>query len=450
MRNDIVPQEEFPSDFLWGCSTASYQIEGAATEDGRGKSIWDDFCSHPGKIVDSSDGSVACDSYHRYSEDISLLKSLNVGAYRFSIAWPRIQPEGKGKPNQKGLDYYSRLVDSLLAAGIEPWITLYHWDLPLPLEEAGGWPERDTAYRFQEYAEIMFESLGSRVRHWASLNEPWCSAFLGYRDGEHAPGKRDEALAIRAAHHLLLAHGLAARSFKSRKMEGKFGIVVNPSTPRPATRKQADVEAAHSASLERTALWLDPLYGRGYPAQFRDSVKPDFPIEPGDMDLISIPPDFIGINYYAEDSVIGVPSSDTNPLGFEFAKTWQEKTEMGWDVVPQGLRRLLNVIAREWSPAALFVTENGAAFPDSPDDSGRVHDARRINYLRGHLAACAGAISDGAPLKGYFAWTLMDNFEWSFGYSRKFGLASVDPHSMARKPKDSFYYYRDAIAGFRA
>lgn len=450
MGNDMVKGEEFPSDFLWGCATASYQIEGATEEDGRGKSIWDEFCGQTGKIVDASDGSIACDSYHRFADDISLMKLLNVGAYRFSIAWPRIQPGGTGKPNQKGLDYYSRLVDSLLANGIEPWVTLYHWDLPQALEESGGWPERDTAYRFQEYAEIMYKELGTRVRHWASLNEPWCSAFLGYRDGEHAPGKRDEKLAIRAAHHLLLAHGLAAGSFKSCGMAGEFGIVVNPSTPRPATRKPADIQAAYRASLERTALWLDPLFGRGYPEDYRAAIKATIPIKPGDMDLISNPPDFIGINYYSEDAVIGVPPSDKNRLGVIFAPTWQEKSEMGWDVVPQGLHRLLKFITREWSPAALYITENGAAFSDNATDTERIHDPRRVNYLQGHINACIEALSDGVPLKGYFAWTLMDNFEWSFGYSRKFGLVSVDPHTLARTPKDSFYYYRDVIAGYKA
>jgi beta-glucosidase len=448
MGDDVMRNEGFPSDFLWGCSTASYQIEGAIDVDGRGPSIWDEFCRQPGKIADGSSGIGACDSYHRYAEDISLLKSLNVGAYRFSIAWPRIQPEGKGRPDPRGLDYYSRLADALLAAGIEPWGTLYHWDLPLSLEEAGGWPNRDTAYRFRDYSAVMYEHLGARVRHWASVNEPWCSAFLGYRDGEHAPGRRDRKAAIGAVHHLLLAHGLAARSFREGGSDGEFGIIINPATPRPATRALRDVEAARRASLERTDLWLDPLCGRGYPQGYVTATSADFPVAAGDMDIISTPIDFIGINYYGEDAVVDAPCDMANPLGYAEAPTCQEKTEMGWNVVPQGLRRILGSVAGGWAPKALYITENGAAFNDGSAEPGPIRDERRIEYFRDHLRACRDAIGDGVPLKGYFAWTLMDNFEWAFGYSRKFGLVAVDPHTFVRKPKDSFYYYRDAIAGY--
>lgn len=441
-------EKNFPPDFLWGCSTASYQIEGAVDEDGRGLSIWDDFCRMPGKIADGSDGSGACDSYHRYGEDVSLLKSLNVGAYRFSIAWPRIQPDGKGAPNAKGLDYYSRLVDALLEAGIEPWVTLYHWDLPLGLERKGGWRERDTAFRFDEYASIVYRHLGARVKHWASFNELWCSAFLGYRDGEHAPGLKDDRAAYKAVHHLLLAHGLADRSFRQSGLGGEFGIIVNPDAPRPATRGPEDAAAAWRASLERTALWLDPLYGRGYPKEYMDATGAVFPIEPGDMDIIAAPLDFIGINYYGENAVTAAPKGPGNPLGYAAAKSWQEKTEMGWEVVPQGLRRILGFIDGEWSPKAFYITENGAAFSDVSCDSGRIRDTKRIEYFRGHFEACRDAIGDGVPLKGYFAWTLMDNFEWACGYSRKFGIVAVDPHTFVRTPKDSFYYYRDVIAGY--
>lgn len=438
----------FPSDFVWGCSTASYQIEGAVDEDGRGLSIWDEFSREGGRVAGGHSGARACDSYHRYREDIALLKSLNVGAYRFSIAWPRIQPEGKGKPNQKGLDYYSRLVDALLEAGIEPWAALYHWDLPLALQKEGGWPERETALRFAEYAGIIFQSLGTRVRHWVSLNEPWCSAFLGYSTGEHAPGMRDFSAATRAVHHLLLAHGLAAKAFRGGGQKGEFGLVINPATPRPASLRPEDVEAASRASIERTALWLDPVSGRGYPAAYQAAMKVRFPVLPGDMDIIASPIDFLGVNYYTEDAVAAVPQSASSPLGFVYAPTWQEKTEMGWDIVPQGLRRMLGFISEHWSPKALYVTENGAAFSDSPDESGRIHDVNRIDYLRGHIAACRDAISDGVPLEGYFAWTLMDNFEWAFGYNRKFGLAAVDPETFRRTPKDSFFYYRDVVSGF--
>jgi beta-glucosidase len=438
----------FPSDFLWGCSTASFQIEGASSEDGRGSSIWDDFCREPGKIADGSDGSGACDSYHRADEDLGLLEELGVGAYRFSIAWPRIQPEGRGPANKKGLDYYSRLVDALLARGIEPWVTLYHWDLPSALERAGGWPERDTAFRFVEYAEIMLDTLGDRVRHWASVNEPWCSAFLGYRSGEHAPGRKSADAAIRAVHHLLLAHGLSAAAFRRRGAKGEFGIIINPATPRPATRSPADIAAARRASLERTGIWLDPLWGRGYPADYATAMNAHFPIEPGDMELIASPPDFVGVNYYSEDAVKAVPPNAADPLGAAIVPTWQEKTLMNWDVVPDGLYRLLTNIAQEWAPRALHVTENGAAFRDGATSSGRIHDVGRIEYLRGHLDACRRAIAANVPLKGYFIWTLMDNFEWAWGYSQKFGIVSVDSSTFVRTPKDSFYYYRDAVAGY--
>lgn len=446
--NDTMRRDGFPSDFLWGCSTASYQIEGALDADGRGPSIWDEHCSIPGRILDGSDGSLACDSYHRWEEDIGLLRTLGVGAYRFSIAWPRIQPEGKGGALRAGLDHYSRLVDALLAGGIEPWVTLYHWDLPLALERAGGWTNRDTSYRFAKYAALMFEGLRGRVKRWISVNEPWCSAFLGYSYGEHAPGRHDPKAAIAATHHLLLAHGLASEAFGRSGAGEKFGIVINPSTPRPATRCPEDLAAARRASLERTALWLDPLFGRGYPAEYTAAAPTAFPVRDGDMRLISRPVDFVGVNYYNEEVVAAVPAGPDSPLGYRAVPSWQKKTEMDWDIVPQGLRRVLGFIAREYAPAALYVTENGAAFRDEASADGRVHDRDRIEYLRGHFLACRDAIQDGVPLKGYFLWSLMDNFEWAWGYTRKFGIAAVAPGTLERRPKDSFYYYRDAIAGF--
>ncbi|MCX7027634.1 MAG: GH1 family beta-glucosidase [Spirochaetes bacterium] len=443
LRND-----GFPSDFIWGCGTASYQIEGAAKEDGRGPSIWDEQASFSGRILDGSDGSQACDSYHRYMEDIELLKTLGVGAYRFSIAWPRIQPEGRGKPLNPGLDYYSRLVDALLEKGIEPWATLYHWDLPLALERAGGWTNRETSYRFVEYTAIMFEKLGGRVKSWTSVNEPWCSAFLGYQYGEHAPGLHDPKAAIAAVHHLLLAHGLCAQAHRDSGKGGVFGIVINPSTPRPATGCPGDLAAARRASLERTALWLDPVFGRGYPKEYTDAAPAEFPVKTGDMDLIASPVDFIGVNYYDENVVAECKPTPDAPWGYAKVPSWQEKTEMDWYIVPQGLRRVLRHISREYSPKAIYVTENGAAFKDEVSKDGGIHDPGRIDYLKSHLGACREAIVDGVPLRGYFVWSLLDNFEWAWGYTRKFGITAVEPGSFARKPKDSFYYYRDAVAGF--
>lgn len=438
----------FPDDFLWGCATSSYQIEGASDVDGRGLSIWDAFCREPGRVSKGQNGDVACDSYRRWPLDIALMADLGVDAYRFSTAWPRIQPDGRGAPNRAGLDHYSRLVDGLLAVGIEPWLTLYHWDLPLGLGQAGGWTNRETALRFGEYAAIMYRALGDRVSHWVTLNEPWCSAFLGYEYGEHAPGLRDRDAALKATHHLLLAHGHAVEAFRRENVPGEIGLVINPATPRPATRRRADHDAAARASVERTGLWLDPVFGRGYPASYLAARGAAMPALAGDMELIAAPVNFIGVNYYNEDAVAAAAPSTEHPDGYRFVPTALPKTEMGWDIVPGGLRRVLNFIHAAWPVAALYVTENGAAFHDTADGRGCVHDRERIEYHRGHLVACRDALRDGVPLRGYFAWSLLDNFEWSHGYDKTFGLVAVGPHSLERRPKDSFYWYRDAIAGY--
>jgi len=446
--DETARRDGFPGDFLWGCATSSYQIEGAVRADGRGESIWDAFCREPGRVSRGQNGDVACDSYRRWPEDLALLEGLGVDAYRFSVAWPRIQPEGRGPALRAGLDYYARLVDALLAKGIEPWITLYHWDLPLALGQAGGWTARDTAYRFADYAGIMFSELGDRVRHWTTLNEPWCSAFLGYEIGEHAPGLHDRMAALSATHHLLLAHGLAATAYREGGYEGEIGLVINPATPRPATRRAADLAAAGRAAIERTGLWLDPVFGRGYPAPYLTARGAAMPVQPGDLETIAAPVDFVGVNYYNEDAVADAPPTAAAPDGYRFVPTSIEKTEMGWDVVPQGLRRVLGYIAGAWPVKALYVTENGAAYPDALVRDGRVSDADRVAYYRGHIAACRDTLADGVPLRGYFAWSLLDNFEWSHGYDKLFGLVAVDPRTLGRRPKDSYYYYRDVIAGF--
>jgi beta-glucosidase len=436
-------------DFLWGVSTASYQIEGSTTADGRGKSIWDSFCEQPGRVKNGDSGEFACDSYRRWPEDIELLRELGVGAYRFSIAWPRVQPEGRGKPNQAGLDYYKRLADAVRAAGIEPWAALYHWDLPQTLEDSGGWPARDTALRFAEYAGLCFDALGASIRYWATFNEPWCSAFLGYASGEHAPGRRERAKAYAAAHHLLLAHGLALRSFREGGAKGSIGIVINPAKPRPATARAEDQAASERASVERTGLWLDPLFKGSYPEEHLRDHGVRMPIEPGDMALISALVDYVGVNYYNEDAVRAVPKSAAHPEGFAYVPTWQPKTAMGWDVEPEGLTRILKFMADGWPVKALYVTENGAAYEDIEDADGRIRDGQRIAYYQGHVAAIERAVAAGVPLKGYFAWTLMDNFEWAHGYDKRFGLVAVDRSTGNRVKKDSFYYYRDAVAGYR-
>jgi len=434
----------FPSDFIWGCSTASFQIEGSTGADGRGDSIWDKFARIPGKVYGGMTGDFACDSYRRWKDDVELLKGLGVDAYRYSIAWPRIQPEGSGKALQAGLDYYRRLGDSLAEEGIESAVTLYHWDLPQALEDKGGWPNRDTDLRFAEFADIVCRALGNRVGRWFTLNEPWCSAFLGYAAGVHAPGRRDKADAYKAAHHLLLAHGLAVKAYRATGLGAPIGIVLNTMTPRPATRRAQDIAAAERASDQGTALWLDPIYGRGYPERHLAAQGASMPILPGDLEVIAAAIDFLGVNYYSERAIRADPG---NAEGFAEAPGWQDKTEMAWDIVPEGLRRMLRTIVRRWPVEALFVTENGAAFADIADPSGRFRDRERIAYLRSHIAACRGALAEGIPLKGYFLWSLMDNFEWAHGYSKRFGLVHVDPATGTRRLKDSYYFYRDVIAG---
>jgi beta-glucosidase len=436
----------FPSDFLWGCATASYQIEGATGADGRGVSIWDSFCRTPGKVFGGMTGDVACDSYRKWKDDVELLRSLGVNSYRYSLAWPRIQPEGRGRPLQAGLDYYKRLADELGKAGIESAVTIYHWDLPQALEDEGGWPVRDTAYRFADFADIAFRALGDRVGRWFTLNEPWCSAFLGYESGQHAPGRMEREAAYDAVHHLLLAHGLGVQAHAAAGLKAPIGIVLNAMMPRPATSGQADVEAADRAADKGAALWFDPLYGRGYPERHLAAMGVAMPIEPGDMDLIASPIDFVGINYYSETVV---EADSARPEGFREVPSPRPRTEMDWAIVPEGLYRLLANIRSRWPVEAFYITENGAAFADTVEDGGRIRDSARIDYLRTHIAACKRAIDAGLPVKGYYVWSLIDNFEWAHGYSKRFGLAYIDPITGARRPKDSFWFYRDVVAGNR-
>ncbi len=446
----------FPKEFLFGAATASYQIEGAARVDGRGRSIWDTFSHTAGKIADGSTGDDATDHYHRYGEDIDLMKELGLGAYRFSIAWPRILPDGgaagssgaatPGGVNQKGIDFYSRLVDRLLEAGIQPVATLYHWDLPQALEDAGGWPARDTAYRFADYADLMFDALGDRVAMWATLNEPFCSSILGYLDGVHAPGYRDAAKAYRAAHHLLLGHGLALQRYRDSGLSAPIGITVNAATPRPATAHAEDHHAADRAMDLATRLFIDPLLNRGYPERHLAAVPgAEMPIEEGDMDVIAQKIDYLGINFYHEEAV----RFDANAAEeFRFVPQYQAQTEMGWPITPEGFARHLRSLYNYSGGIPLYVTENGAAMPDSLSEDGTAcHDYDRIAYLRSHLAACSRVIQEGVDLRGYFLWSFIDNFEWAFGYTKRFGVVYCDYETQRRIPKDSFYFYRDVIAG---
>jgi len=451
-----VTAARFPDGFAWGTATASYQIEGAVEEDGRSPSIWDTFSHTPGKVQDGDTGDVADDHYHRYEEDVDLMAGLGVGWYRFSIAWPRVQPAGRGDVNERGVDFYSRLVDALLAKNIRPWVTLYHWDLPQVLQDAGGWPERDTAERFAEYAAAVYERLADRVQHWTTLNEPWVSAFIGHATGRHAPGLQDPEAALRAAHHLMLGHGLAIEAMRAQgRADSQFGVTLNMTQVDPASEDPADVDAARRADGLTNRIFLDPFLRGSYPADVLDDVRgvSDLShIRDGDEQRIGVPLDFLGINYYyrtvvragggSRDAVSQwVGNGDIEPVSRGLPRT-----EMGWEIDAEGLYDLLTRVARDYPGVPLYVTENGAAFADVKDADGAVHDPDRIAYLDGHFRAAHRAIADGADVRGYFVWSLMDNFEWSFGFSKRFGLIHVDYETLERTPKDSARWYAGVTA----
>lgn len=436
----------FPADFLWGAATASYQVEGAGHEDGRKPCIWDSFSKIPGKVYEMQDGLVACDQYHRYPEDIALMKSLGFKAYRFSIAWPRIIPDGDcdAVVNPLGVAYYHRLIDALVEAGIEPLATLYHWDLPQALEDRGGWTNRDTALAFERFARVCFSEYGNKVRHWATLNEPYCSAMLGYQSGKHAPGHKNLDETLRAIHHLNLAHGLAVHAFRECGYQGEIGIVLNPYFPRPATNSAEDIHAAELAKAWRSDVFTRPLFRKEYPPLVTCEMGCSFPVEDGDMDIIGSPIDFYGINYYFEQIVAFDESKERK---YSYMPQWQEVTDMGWPIVPFGLERMLRVMNEEAGGIPIFITENGIACADMVAEDGRIHDPDRIRYLAEHFRVCIEAIKNGIPLKGYFAWSLLDNYEWTHGYSKRFGIVYTDyEHGLKRIPKDSAYFIRDVIA----
>ncbi len=436
----------FPSDFIWGTATASFQVEGAAREDGRKPSIWDTFCREPGRVAYGHTGDVATDQYHRFQEDVDLMHELGAHSYRFSVAWPRVIPEGSGAINPKGLDYYHRLVDALLEKGIEPAVTLYHWDLPQPLQDAGGWPHRETALHFENYARTVFDGLSDRVGRWITINEPWCVTLLSHLLGRHAPGMQDKSAAYRAIHHVNLAHGIALRVFREGGYSGEIGTTLNLTTPRPATTREEDALAADRAADRDSRMFLDPLLGKGYPERHL-AAHPDveLPVENGDMELIAGKIDFLGINYYNEQVVKFDPEAAEQ---FTSVPSFYPETAMEWPIVPEGLYRQLHWVAAQTNGLPLYVTENGCACDDvMTRDGSRVHDPDRIDYLRKHFRVLARAIEDGVPLKGYYLWSLIDNFEWSFGYTRRFGIIFCDYADQRRVPKDSYYYYREVIAG---
>ena len=451
----------FPSGFVWGAATAAYQVEGAAGEDGRGVSIWDTFARTPGRVRNGDTGDVAADHYRRWRDDVKLMRDLGLEAYRFSISWPRVQPDGAGATNQRGLDFYSALVDGLLDAGIEPFVTLYHWDLPQALEDAGGWPARETAQRFAEYAAIVFETLGDRVRHWATLNEPWCSAFLGYGSGVHAPGVRDGGKAVAAVHHLLLAHGLAIEAMRAAApREARLGIVLNLEPRRPASGDPADVAAARLADGMFNRIFLDPLFAGRYPDDVLEHLGSRVSLEhvrDGDAATIAAPIDTLGVNYYRPltvgarrgEPLRGASAPAVNWPGEDAIGTPPNDgptTAMGWPVDATGLDELLVRLRDEYTSLPLYVTENGAAYDDHPDGNGFVQDVDRVAYLSTHLRAAHRALDAGVNLGGYFVWSLLDNFEWAEGYGRRFGIVHVDYATQRRTPKQSALWYSAVIA----
>ena len=440
-----IDTSSFPSDFIWGAATASYQIEGAAHEDGRGESVWDRFCATPGKVRAGDTGEVACDFYHRYRDDVRLMRELGIDAFRFSIAWPRVVPDGLGAVNEAGLDFYDRLVDELLANEIEPFATLFHWDTPQALEDVGGWTERATAEAFAEYAEAVANRLGDRVRHWITHNEPWVHAWIGYAYGEHAPGRTSETDAVAAAHHLLLSHGWAVEAIRRAAPEARVGITLNLAHAYPASDTPEDEAAAWQLDGEGNRWFLDAIYRGAYPADLleRNEIAARF-VQDGDFDAISAPLDFLGVNNYFRFVVSAGAEGPRVERNLE-----AQHTDMGWEVYPDGLHHLLVRVANDYAPAAIYVTENGAAFGDVSVHNGRVHDPERTSYLESYIGAVSRAVADGAPVKGYFVWSFLDNFEWAHGYSKRFGIVYIDYPTLERVPKDSFYWYRDLIASRR-
>lgn len=436
----------FPDGFLWGAATAAYQVEGAVHEDGRGPSIWDVFSHTPGRVIHGDTGDVACDQYHRLEADLDLLVELGIPAYRFSVAWPRILPSGHGAVNQRGLDYYARLVDGLLERSITPMLTLYHWDLPQALQEAGGWTNRDTAAYFADYATVVYRLLGDRVPFWVTLNEPWCSAFVGHLEGRHAPGWHNEAAALAATHHLLLAHGTAVRVLRAAGARDGLGITLNLTQNVPASNDSTDAAAARRRDGNENRLFLDPLFRGSYPADmvaYYEQVSDFSFVHDGDLEVISTPCDFLGVNYYEKHAVRADPTDPEN-TGIVLPAAGP-LTAVGNGFNPDGLRDLLVRVSREYTSIPLYVTESGAAFHDYVTPEGHVPDDERVVYLNQHFQAAHEAITQGVDLCGYFVWSFLDNFEWAHGYSQRYGLVHVEFGTQQRTPKQSAHWYRQVI-----
>lgn len=450
------PTIDLPRGFRFGAATASYQIEGAVAEDGRGTSIWDTFCRRPGAIRNGDTGDKTCDHYHRYPEDIALMRDIGLDAYRMSVAWPRVVPDGVGTVNDRGLDFYDRVVDNLLSAGIEPFVTLYHWDLPHALQDRGGWANRDIAHWFGDYVDHVVHRLGDRVSHWITLNEPKVFTMLGHLLGMHAPGARNPWRYFRAVHHALLAHGEAVQRIRARASDARVGITLDLSPVYPETETPRDRRAAAIADEALNRFFLDPVLRGRYP-DFARRVRLFMPrVRPDDMTQIRQPLDFLGLNNYTRTYVRAAPvpgfgfwSSAIEIAEHEAVRNGVQYTSMGWEVYPDGIYQLLTRIRDEYGNIPVYVTENGAAYSDHPTLDGSVHDPLRVEYLAAYLGAVARAVDEGCDCRGYFVWTLMDNFEWAEGFDKRFGLVYVDFATGARTPKTSARWYRDLIAAAR-
>ena len=449
---NTYPTIHFPSDFVWGAATSSFQIEGGVDVEGRIPCIWDAFCAQPGAISDGSNGDEACDHYRRVSEDVEMMKALNLQAYRFSIAWPRVLKED-GKLNIAGLDFYDRLVDQLLSKKIRPYVTLYHWDLPQWLQEAGGWVNRDTVSHFTDYTRSVVERLGDRVSDWITHNEPWCAAILGYAKGEHAPGLKSWADALVASHHILLSHGRSMPIIRELSPGCEAGIALNMSPVHANRELTQDQVQARLIDGEMNRWFGDPVFLGTYPEDmiehydqlgyFRTTEPMSF-VKAGDMEAIKAPTDFLGINYYSR--ILAADENETEPKKRQPTNV----TDMGWEVYPEGIREITSYAKNRWGAEKIYITENGAAYPDEPNGDQLIHDARRVAYFQSHIESLGNARSDAVPIAGYFAWSLMDNFEWAFGYSKRFGIVWVDYETQERIPKDSALWYRDMIQHFLA
>lgn len=438
---------QFPKGFKWGAATASYQIEGAYQEDGRGLSIWDTFSHTPGNVLNGDTGNVACDSYHRYEEDIEIMKELGIDTYRFSVAWPRIFPNGTGEVNQKGLDFYHRFVDKLLENGIEPMCTLYHWDLPQALQDKGGWDNRETIEAFVQYSEVMFKEFNGKIKKWITFNEPWCVSFLSNFIGVHAPGNKDLQLATNISHHLLVAHGKSVIKFRELGIEGEIGYAPNVTWLEPFSNKQEDIDACQRATAWFVEWFFDPVFKGSYPDFMVDWFKKkgvELHIQEGDLEIISQPIDFLGVNYYTGN--VARYKENEGLFDCENVDMGYDKTDIGWFIYSDGFHHVLNHISKEYGNIPIYITENGACYNDGVED-GKVHDQRRINYLSKHLTQLNRCIASGVNVQGYLTWSLLDNFEWAEGYSKRFGIVHVNFDTLERTKKDSYYWYKNVVAG---